>query len=80
MIDYKAFKYYMNNVWQAIDDAKASIKELENFIDSMEDDDCREKLKKGCAKIDTEINNAAFYAVTFDETLCRMSEVENDQS
>lgn len=77
MIDYKALEYYMNNVWQAIYAAKASINELEDFIDSMEDKDCKEEMKVCCAKMDTEINNASSYAVMFNETLCHMSEGEN---
>lgn len=77
MIDYKALEYYMENVWQTIDDAKASIKELESFLDSMKDDNCRETLKVYCAKMDTEINNAVFYAATFDGTLCDMRKGEN---
>lgn len=69
MIDYNMLGFYMTSVWRAIDDAKASIKKLGSFIDSLEDEDCRETLKAYCAKMGAEIENAEFYAVAFDWTL-----------
>lgn len=71
MIDYKALEYCVSCFWDAIDDAKKSIKkELESFLDSIEDEKYREILKICCARMETEINNAVFCSSVFDEALC----------
>lgn len=78
MMGHESLEYYMTNIWYAIDDAKVSIKELEHFIDSMEDEDYRETLKAYCTKMNTEINNVAFYTATIDGTLDDIRKEENN--